>query len=399
MGLVQKFLQWQKKKFHIEKEFEENDEEWSDTNLNRDYINFHDKKQRQDYVSSCLERLGEASNKIDELTKEYNVVTSYLQDTEEIDALPKEIRVQIDYDARKIVSATRDRSRYLDNENRMPDEKYEKLQRMEEDVPEGIAKLKKEEDYQVLVKKDLSRLDSEKYAYMYRLNELENTIANLKGMTGICIGALIVCVVMLLVMQFLFEMDTAIGYLIVVAAAAITLTVLFVKYGDASREETSVEKCIAKIITLQNKVKIRYVNNKHLLDYLYLKFGVNKSTELEDLWNRYSEEKNERKKFEKAEEDLVFFKKSLVSNLTKYRINTPEVWIKQAAALIDPKEMVEIRHELIGQRQALRKQMENNKDIALKAQQEVKDLADTYPSYRMEIMEMVAAYEEKYMWK
>ena len=60
---------------------------------------------------------------------------------------------------------------------------------------------------------------------------------------------------------------------------------------------------------------------------------------------------------------------------------------------------MEIRHELIGQRQALRKQMENNKDIALKAQQEVKDLADTYPSYRMEIMEMVAAYEEKYMWK
>lgn len=396
MGWIQRFFDWQKKKFHIRKKDADNEEEWSDTELNRDYINFHDKKQRQDYVNSCLEQMGEASAKIDELTGEYNVVTGYLQDTEEIDALPKEIRVQLDYDAKKIVSAQRDRSRYLDSKDRMPDDKYERLERLEDEVPEGIKKIKKEEDYQVLVKKDLSRLDSEKYAYFYRLDEAENTIANLKGMTGICLGALAVCVVMLLIMQFGFEMDTNIGYLIVVAAAAITLTVLFVKYSDASKEVTTVENCIAKIVTLQNKVKIRYVNNKHLLDYLYLKYGVTKGAELEVLWNKYSEEKSERKKFEKAEEDLVFYKKSLVNNLAKYRIRDPEIWIKQAAALVDPKEMVEIRHELISRRKALRKQMENNKEIAEKAQEEIRDLSNSYPQYTMEIMEMVAVYEEKF---
>ena len=396
MGWIQKFLQWQKKKLHIEKEPIENEEEWSDISLSREYINFHDKKQRQDYVGACLERLAEASSKIDELSVEYNVVTAYLQDTEEIEALPKEIRVQIDYDAKKIVAAERDRSYYLDSKNHMPDDKYERLQRMEDEVPDGIKKMKKEEDYQVLVKKDLSRLDSEKYAYLYRLDEVTNALANIKGMTGICLGALAVCVIMLLVMQFGFEMDTTIGYLIVVAAAAITLTVLFVKFSDASKEQNTIETCIAKIITLQNKVKIRYVNNKNLLDYLYLKYGVEKASELEKLWNRYSEEKNERKKFQKAEEDLVFYKKSLVQNLAKYRIKDPEIWIKQAVALVDPKEMVEIRHELIGRRQALRKQMESNREIAAKTQEDVKELADAYPSYRMEIMEMVASYEEKF---
>lgn len=396
MGWIQKFFEWQKKKFHIKNTAVENEEEWSDTSLSREYINFHDKKQRQDYVNSCLERLAEASGKIEELSMEYNVVTSYLQDTEEIEALPKEIRVQIDYDAKKIVAAERDRSYYLDSKNRMPDDKYERLQRMEDEVPDGIKKMKKEEDYQVLVKKDLSRLDSEKYAYLYRLDEVTNTRANIKGMTGICLGALAVCVVMLLVMQFGFEMDTTIGYLIVVAAAAITLTVLFVKFSDATKEQNTIETCIAKIITLQNKVKIRYVNNKNLLNYLYLKYGVGKAAELESLWNKYSEEKNERKKFEKAEEDLVFYKKSLVQNLAKYRIKDPEIWIKQAVALVDPKEMVEIRHELVGRRQALRKQMESNRDIAVKTQEDVKELAEAYPSYRMEIMEMVASYEEKF---
>ena len=396
MGLIQKILQWQKKKFHIKQDEIENEAEWSDTNLSREFINFRDQKQRQDYVSACLERMVEASDKIDELTGEYNVVTGYLQDTEEIDALPREIRVQIDYDAKKIVSAQKDRNRYLDNTNRIPDDKYERMERLEDEVPDGIKKIKKEEDYQVLVKRDLSRLDSEKYAYLYRMDEAENAIANLKGMTGLCLGTLVVCIIMLLIMQFGFEMDTTIGYLIVVAAAAITLTILFVKYGDATKEVATVEKCIAKIVTLQNKVKIRYVNNKQLLDYLYLKYGVTKGAELEKLWDQYSEEKNERKKFEKAEEDLVFYKKSLVKNLSKYRIKDPEIWIKQAAALIDPKEMVEIRHELIGRRQALRKQMENNRDIAMKAQEEIRDLSNSYPEYTMEIMEMVAVYEEKF---
>lgn len=396
MGLIQKFIEWQKKKFHISKDIDDDEADWDDTELRREYVNFHDLKQRQEYIKTCLERLGEASDKIEELSVEYNVVTSYLQDIEEIEALPKEIRVQIDYDAKKIVSADRDRNHYLDNKNHMPDEKYERLQRMEEEVPDGITKMKKEEDYQVLVKKDLSRLDSEKYAYLYRLDEVTGTIANLKGMTGICIGALIVCVVMLLIMQFGFEMDTTIGYLIVVAAAAITLTVLFVKYGDASRELNTVENCIGKIITLQNKVKIRYVNNKNLLDYLYLKYGVSKAAELEELWNKYSEEKNERKKFEKAQEDLAFYKKSLVNNLAKYRIKDPEIWIRQAIALVDPKEMVEIRHDLISRRQALRRQMETNKDMATKAQEEVKELADTYPAYRTEIMDMVSDYEKKF---
>ena len=82
--------------------------------------------------------------------------------------------------------------------------------------------------------------------------------------------------------------------------------------------------------------------------------------------------------------------------MAKYRIKDPEIWVKQAAALVDPKEMVEIRHELIGRRQALRKQMEKNRDIAAKAQEEVKNLADLYPAYTMEIMEMVAQYEERF---
>ena len=39
---------------------------------------------------------------------------------------------------------------------------------------------------------------------------------------------------------------------------------------------------------------------------------------------------------------------------------------------------------------------QSSKDIAEKAQEEIRDLSNSYPQYTMEIMEMVAVYEEKF---
>ena len=60
--------------------------------------------------------------------------------------------------------------------------------------------------------------------------------------------------------QFIFEMNTRVGYLVAGAAAALAATIAWVKYTDGERELRRVEKGISKLIQLQNKVKIRYVN-------------------------------------------------------------------------------------------------------------------------------------------
>ena len=66
-------------------------------------MDMHDKKQRERYVKACLEQMAEASKELETLGSEYNLVTSYLTDMEEIDALPPEIREQLGNMAKKIV--------------------------------------------------------------------------------------------------------------------------------------------------------------------------------------------------------------------------------------------------------------------------------------------------------
>ena len=216
---------------------------------------------------------------------------------------------------------------------------------------------------------------------------------NQRGMAVIFLTALIVCVIMLAVLQFAFEMDTYVGYFLAVGAGAVAISYVCIKYMDSDRELQRVEKTINKLIQLQNKVKIRYVNNCQLMEYLYLKYNTDSAARLEKLWKMYQDEKEERKQFAEAEAKIEYYQKQLVEQLSNYRVQMPERWIGQTAALLDKREMVEIRHELIQRRQALRKQMDYNQEVAETARNEVKDVAAAYPRYAKEILSMVERYD------
>jgi len=246
-------------------------------------VNFHDREERTRYLTGCLEQIGEAEKEISLLTGEYSLVTSYLTDMEEIESLPPEQMAELKNIARKMQTLSSEMQRFRDKKQRMSESEYRQVSAQENEIEEGIKKLNDAEKMQKLIRQDLTRLDGERHAYEYRRVELENMMANFKGMTVICVIAFVVCILMLVVLQFGFKMETTIGYYVAVAAAAIAITVMTVKYIDSEKELERVGKATNKLIQLQNKVKIRYVNNVNLLDYLCLKYGVESADKLKQL--------------------------------------------------------------------------------------------------------------------
>lgn len=383
------------KRLFRKKKIEEEKEEWDKIVYEHDKINFHDEGERRRYLTGCLEQMGEAEKEISLLSGEYSLVTSYLTDMEEIESLPPEQSAEVKGAAGKMQALEQERKRYLDKKERMTDSEYRKMRSQESEIEEGISKLKDAEHYQKLVRQDLTRLDGERHAYGYRRGELKTIMVNLRGMAVICLTALAACILMLLILQFGFSMDTTVGYYVAVAAAAIAITVLFAKYVDAEKDLSRVERADNKLILLQNKVKIRYVNNVNLLDYLYLKYNVESAAKLQALWTLYQAEKEERRQYAEAEAKLEYYKKQLTEILSRYRVKDPERFVLQPSALVDTREMIELRHELIVRRQALRKQMEYNQKLAETAKQEIMDIAVQYPQYAAEIREMVENAEKK----
>lgn len=359
----------------------------------RDHVNFSDEAERSRYLLSCVEQMGEAKKEEELLKGEYNLVTSYLTDMEEIEALPKEEAEELQAAARRIVTLEEDLHAFTEKKTGMSDSDYRKIQRQEGEIEEGIAKIREAEKYHKLVQQDLRRLDGEKKAYKYRKNELETMLINLKGMAVIWLLAVLACLVMLSVLRFGFDMDTAVGFLIAIGVGAVAVTFLCVKYLDAQNELTRVEKASNKLILLQNKVKIRYVNNVQLLDYLYMKYGVENGQTLVKLWKMYQKEKENRRQFAELEGKLDYNQRQLLKILRRYQIKDPERWIHQAKAIIDNKEMIEIRHELIVRRQSLRSQLQYNRKVAENAENELEQISALYPQYSTEIVNLRNRYQ------
>ncbi len=387
MGLWNKLFGGKKNKAEYETEFDEAQY--------YEVSNFTDDTQRQRYIESCLEQMKAASDEIDILNREYDSVTAYLNDTEEIDRLPDHIRNPIQDCASKLLRLEKEFRNYSSQPNRLSGEEYAWMERLEDEMPEGYEKLKKSEEYHKLIKDDMKRIEGEKQAYYYRKAELKGMLANIKGVFFICMIAAITCIIMLLILQFGFELDARIGYILTVGATAIAFTVLFVKNIDMQQEKAKVDKSIGKLIHMHNTVKIRYVNNTNLLEYLYMKYNVESAKELKELWEQYVSERAERERFEQTKFDIGFYKDELLQRMRKLHIADPDIWIHQAEALVNRKEMVEIRHGLVERRQSLRKQMEYNKDIAVDAQTKLKDMIHAYPQYATQVLRQLEEFERK----
>lgn len=371
--------------------------EWERLVNARDSVDFEQEEERSRYVTDCLEQIAEATRELDMLQGEYSRVTTYLTDLEELEALPEQEKEFLEITAHKLKNMEQEYEDFTQRKNRMDDAVYYRLKDREEELEDGIAKIREAESYGTLIKQDMQRLDGERHAYDYRKNELFTIMENLKGMVVIFLTALVVCLILLAVLQFVLKMQTQIGYFIAVLAGALALTILAVKYMDAEKELQRVQRDTRKLIKLQNKVKIRYVNNTNLLDYFYLKYDVHSGKKLEKLFQQFVEEKEKRKQFAETEARREYYQKQLMTQLGHYHIQHPEQFCGNVSVILEHKEQVEMRHELIQRRQSLRKQMEYNNNVASEAKQEIKDIVRAYPRYAMEIMEMVERYDGGYI--
>ncbi len=372
-------------------------ENWNDIVYTRKEMDMDDPVQRREYIGSCLQQMEEAARELEALEYEYNDVTSHLRDIDEINALPPEQRLEVNELAQKIIDSQTQQDKFARRKSKMTDEEFEHMERLESQAKEGAKKLSEAEDYQKKIRNDLKRLDGEREAYIYREEELINTIENNKKLIITIAVALGFIILFLVILQFALDLNVAFGYMIAVLLAAVSVTLLYVGSTNSLVELRTVRKSISRLIMLQNQVKIRYVNNTNLIDYLCLKYRVSSAKELTSLYNRYLQEAKERAEFEDATRNLDATQKDLVFTLRHFRVRDPEIWIHQPEGLVNHNEEVEIRHSLNVQRQSLRKRMEYNRDVvAGNAKLEIEDMARQYPKYTQEILDMVSRYEEKY---
>lgn len=351
-----------------------------------------DEEQRTRYVISCCEQIVDTAREEETAKEEYQLVTSYLTDIQEMEKLPLEEKAELTDIVRKIVVIDSEREKYKSTNNVMTDAQYYKVERYEDEIPDTIKRIKKNEEYQMLVKKDLQHLEGEKGSYSFRKDEIINEQRKMKEYGRIFFSTVSIIFIGITIANIVLGLHLILP-IIIFAFISLLLTLgAFIKNYRNEIEIQTVSANLNRIILLSNKIKIKYVNVTNLLEYLYEKHGVNSAYELQFLWERYLEAKSMKQRYKKTTDDLELYHKKLINTLRKYNVKDPNFWVHRSIAIIDKKEMVEVRHELNTRRQILRKNIEFYQNNMNEIKDEVKGLVKEYPEYAKEILNIVDSF-------
>lgn len=350
------------------------------------------KDDRQRFVRDCCESVMENDRQIEEAKKEYEKITSHLADIQKIDRITGNERKEMVDICKNIVNLVNERNRYKNRELTITESQMRKFEPYEEILVDEIKKMYGAETYQKAIESDIENLNIEKqklYDEKQEIFEKQNALkAMAKGLSILIISLF----VLFIVIYYALEVDMTFPYLGTILLAAISATVIFTESNKNRRDMVLNGRKINKAISLMNRVKIKYVNNVNMMSYNCEKYGVKDAKDFESKWNEYCKMKEYERRFRENTDKLNFNSENLVDFLRQKNIMDCDIWISQAIAIVEDKEMVEIRHELNQGRQKMRERIEYNEKIKANTVKQIDELIKQYPEQQNELLDIVRKY-------
>lgn len=362
------------------------------TPLRRD-LNVHNYLERERYVRSICEKMASGSGDVDGKKSEYQKVSDRLQDLEEIEALPSQNRAELRSIANDILSLEAEEAKYKRPQSKISEVQYRDMERMEDEIPEILKKLEESEKYQATVKRDMNLLEGEKAALAYQRKEDKARLANSKALFVVCVFAAAMAYIVIIALNVTMRVSITLPIIVVSAILAMCLTGIFVSFRNSREDYLKASRQINRSITLQNTAKIKYVNVTNLIDYYYSKYKINSSHELYYMYEKFIEERNARHHSENTAIKFEQLRMQLFNCLKRFRIKDPSNWVYQPSVLVYDKDMAAMRHELVVQRQRLRKGIDFEVYDLENGKKEIQDLILQYPQYSKEILAIVEQYD------
>lgn len=328
------------------------------------YVALNDTKtsSKTQVVDMC-EQIIDAAREFEDARDEYNLVTSYLNDIQVIEDLDTTRKNKIIEVATKVSKLNSARNDFLKTEHKLSDSQFAGMQEIADDLPKTINRLKDNEEYLDTIKRDLNYLEGEKTSISITKEDCEEEQKQLRAIAIIIMVFFAIIAIGLIIASISYGINTQLYMIIAVFIAVLIGAYVLLKYQDCTREIKQCEVNWNHTVSLENHVKIKYVNMKNAVDYTCERFHVRNAYELNYQYEQYMEMVREREKFRRTNDDLERFNNQLVVLLSNEHLHDARVWLNYSNALIDKKEMVELKHDLLSRRQKLRGRMEYNTEV------------------------------------
>lgn len=325
------------------------------------------------YVINLCEQMIDISKEMDDVRQEYKRLTAQLNDIQVFEELKGEQKKQLDEVATNLANLMKMRTDCLNAEQKLSDEMFRMLEEFEDEMPSIIHRLKDNENYLDAIRRDLNRLAAEKIEWSVLRHEKQEEKERLQKISGIVVTSFGVLAVVVAVLSIFLEWEMF-PLLLLALIATVIIVVLVIRMQDCEKDIQRSNVNQNYVISLENRVKIKYVNMRNAVDYTCHRFDVITSRELTNRYEEYIDICRGREKVRQVNQDLEYYNDKLYRVLKNMKLSDVRFWMNNAYAIINPKEMVEVKHELFENRKKLRSQIEYN----LKAIDEIRDEVNMY---------------------
>ena len=313
-------------------------------------------------VTECCEAIREIEHQRELATVEYDKVSERLTDIQRIDEISGEAKDTLHDLSKRIMNLTRERNQYKNRSLTITDAQIRLLDPYEEVLGREVKKMYDAEMYQTSINGDIEKLDETKKDLHRQQRQVIANQRTLKKMAKFVILLIISLFVLFAVLYYAMEVDMTYPYLGTILLAAISATVIFVE-------------------SLRNRTEAALLGKK-----------IKDAAEFEKIWQEYVRAKEYERKFQENTKQLQLVQDQLLELLRDNHVATPDIWLSQTLAIIDPKEMVEVRHALNIRRQKLRERMAENDEAKASMLAGIDRIIAQTPSAERDIIAIVQSY-------
>lgn len=351
-----------------------------------------DPEVRKNFYAECSDFIDEAILQTEQAKNEYGLVTSYLSDVEKVEGLRGESRTLVTDAANRLVKLEEEKKKIGRQEPKISDAQKRFLAMHEDEIPEKIQWLFEEEKRQHEIEGKLHYLEGEKAVYATEHEDCVSKDVFLKRLVLI-----VSCCVIAIIGVLLWLGETTGKNLRVSVLLTAIVGIAVAMYAVIEKKNTLYKLQVAnikknKVIAVENKIKLKYVNCTWAVDYAYEKYHVTGSLQLKNMWNEYMRIKAEEARFRKNEQEAEVYRNTITRELKRAGVKDPGIWVLQPQALLDDREMVEVRHGLNVRRQKLREHIDYNAKQKDENEKAILRFIAEYPEYIEETRPLLTKY-------
>lgn len=353
-------------------------------------------EEEQFSIETYCEQLVDIIYNVEDLERQYRLVTDYFQDIQKIEDAPIEIANEIIDISRKIDMIEKARKTFLDSERLLTAVEYNNMSAIDKNEAYNI--MRKMSDYEMrdnILRSDMGHLEGEKADLTYLSDLYSNKLMKQKNNIGIMLVLFILAAIGAISIALLQQKDITIFVLCGLAVIVFIFAVFFINYRELNFEIRLINAKLKKAVSLLNKVKAKYINNTNTLEYMYEKYGVNSLKDLEYQWQQYKIMLEDRKKYTQANSDMRVYSRDLSLILKDLGVKDSLIWASQTSAILDRREMVEIKHTLNTRRQKIRDRRDESLRLKEVTINTIKDEVRANPESRDLVAGILTSYHIK----